>query len=275
MGIKYTLALCQFSSSEDRDESFEKASRFVGKAARAGARVVAMPEMWNCPYGNEYFPKYAESEGGRSFAFMSELARENNVYLVGGSIPESADGNYYNTSFVFGKGGELIGKHRKVYLFDIDISGGPSFKESDTLAPGEGLTVVDTEFGKIGVAICFDVRFAEMFSSLAMDGCHLVVLPAAFTLATGAAHWELLIRSRALDNQCYFAACAPARSEKLKFRCWAHSMLADPWGDIRAAAAVEETVVFGEIDLGYLDKVRRELPVFNRKKLSRNLWPGQ
>jgi predicted amidohydrolase len=265
MGIKYTLALCQFSSSEDKDESLETAARFVRRAADAGARVVALPEMWNCPYGNEYFPKYAEEEGGRSFSFLSSLAKERGLCLIGGSVPESAGGKYYNTSFVFGPGGELIGKHRKVHLFDIDVEGGPSFNESDTLAPGEGLTVVDTELGKIGVAICFDVRFAEMFQEMAEAGCHLVVLPAAFTLATGAAHWELLIRSRALDNQFYVGACAPARSDKLKFKSWAHSLIADPWGDVRAAAATEETVIFGEIDLGYMEKIRRELPVFRQK----------
>jgi omega-amidase len=224
-----------------------------------------MPEMWNCPYGSEYFPVYAEAEGGPSFAFMSGLAREHGVYLVGGSVPESAGGKLYNTSFIFGPDGGLIGKHRKVHLFDIDVAGGPSFRESDTLAPGDGVTVVDTELGKIGVAICFDVRFADMFSRMAAAGCHLAVLPAAFTLATGAAHWELLARSRALDNQFYFAACAPARSDELKFKSWAHSIIADPWGDLRAAAATEETVVFGEIDLGYMEKVRRELPVFGLK----------
>jgi predicted amidohydrolase len=192
---------------------------------------------------------------------MSALARDNEVYLVGGSIPERDGDGYYNTSVIFGPDGELIGKHRKVHLFDIDIAGGPSFRESDTLTPGEGVTVFDTEFGRIGVAICFDVRFAGMFSEMAADGCHLVVLPAAFTLTTGAAHWELLIRSRALDNQFYFAACAPARSESLKFKSWAHSIIADPWGDLRAAAATGETVIFGEIDLSYMDKVRREIPV--------------
>jgi omega-amidase len=262
--MSYTLALCQFSSSADSDESFEKAARFVGRAARAGAQLVAMPEMWNCPYGNEYFPQYAEEEGGRSFAFMSTLAKEHAIYLVGGSVPESAAGKYYNTSFIYGPDGGLIGKHRKVHLFDIAIEGGPSFRESETLSPGEDLTVFDTEFGKVGAAICFDLRFAEMFAAMAADGCHLIVLPAAFTLATGAAHWELLVRSRALDNQCYIAACAPARSDALKFKSWAHSLVADPWGDLRAAAATEETVIFAEIDRDYMDKVRRELPVFRR-----------
>jgi predicted amidohydrolase len=261
---KYTLALCQFASSEDKDESIEKASRFVSSASAVGARIVAMPEMWNCPYGNEYFQSYAEDEGGRSFKLMSGLARDNEVYLIGGSIPERDGDEYYNTSFIFGPDGELLGKHRKAHLFDVDIEGGPSFKESDTLSSGDGVTIFDTEFGKVGVAICYDIRFADMFSEMAADGCHLVVLPGAFTLATGAAHWELLIRLRALDNQFYFAACAPARSNRLRFRSWAHSMIADPWGDLRAVAATEETVVLGEIDLDYMDKVRRELPVFNQ-----------
>jgi predicted amidohydrolase len=277
---RYTLALCQFSSSDDKGESFEKASRFVSRAAATGARVVAMPEMWNCPYGNEYFPSYAEKEGGSSCDLMSDLARKNGIYLIGGSVPERTDGaeasglgahenggqgeSYYNTSFVFEPGGALIGKHRKAHLFDIDVEGGPSFRESDTLSPGEGITTFPTEFGRIGVAICFDLRFAGMFSDMAADGCHLIVLPAAFTLTTGAAHWELLVRSRALDNQLYFAACAPARSNGAGVRSWAHSIIADPWGDLRAAAATEETVIFGDIDLDYMNRVRREIPVRNR-----------
>jgi predicted amidohydrolase len=265
MNVKYTLALCQFSPSEDRDENFEKAAHFINKASDAGARVVCLPEIWNSPYGNAFFSKYAEEEGGDSFEFMSDLARENEIVLIGGSIPECAEGKLYNTSFIFGPGGQLIGKHRKVHLFDIDITGGISFRESDTLTPGSSVTVADTDLGKIGIAICFDVRFPEMFSRMADAGCRLIVLPAAFSMSTGPYHWELLIRARAVDNQCYFAACSPARAEGFGFKSYAHSVIADPWGDLRAAAATEETVIFGEIDLAYLDKVRRELPVFSQR----------
>ncbi|MDR0519499.1 MAG: carbon-nitrogen hydrolase family protein [Clostridiales Family XIII bacterium] len=261
MGIIYTLALCQFAASQDRGESFERAERCVAKAVRGGAGVVCLPEIWNSPYGNDYFPEYAEREGGESFRFMSELAKGNGIYLIGGSIPERDGDKLYNTSFIFDPSGGLIGKHRKVHLFDIDIAGGITFRESDTLTAGDGITVVDTEFGKIGVAICFDIRFAEMFSRMAAEGCHLIALPAAFSMSTGPYHWELLLRARAVDNQCYFAACAPARSDELKFKSYAHSLIADPWGDLRAAAATGEAVIFGDIDMDYMEKVRREVPV--------------
>jgi predicted amidohydrolase len=257
----YTLALCQFASGLDKDRNIDKAASMVRRAAAGGASVVALPEMWNCPYGNEYFKKYSEDEGGPSFKFMSGLAHECGIFLIGGSIPEHSGGKYFNTSYIFGKNGELLGKHRKVHLFDIDIKGFMTFRESDTLTPGDGLTIADTEFGKIGVAICFDVRFPEMFSEMARRGCHLVVLPAAFTMATGAQHWELLVRARALDNQFYFAACAPARTDGKGFRSWAHSLIADPWGKLCAAADTEETVVFGEIDIKYMERVRGEIPL--------------
>ncbi|MDR3225406.1 MAG: carbon-nitrogen hydrolase family protein [Clostridiales Family XIII bacterium] len=265
MNAKYTLALCQFSPSKDSEENFGKAAQGIRKACGAGARVVCLPEIWNSPYGNEYFKEYAEEEGGNAFAFLSNLARENRIVLIGGSIPERAEGKLYNTSFIFGPGGELIGKHRKAHLFDIDIPGGTSFRESDTLTPGGSITVVNTEFGKIGVAICFDIRFPEMFSRMADAGCHLIALPAAFSMSTGPYHWELLVRARAVDNQCYLAACAPARAAGPGFKSYAHSIIADPWGDLRAAAATEETVIFGEIDLAYMEKTRRELPVFSQR----------
>jgi predicted amidohydrolase len=239
----------------------EKAARFVNKAADGGAGLVAMPEMWNCPYGNEYFPVYAERDGGPSTEFLSDLARKNEIFLVGGSIPEHADGRYYNTSYIYGPDGVCIGKHRKVHLFDIAIRGGISVKESDTLSPGTETTVVDTDFGKIGVAICFDVRFPDMFVEMADAGAHLIVLPASFNMTTGPVHWELLMRARAMDNQLYFSACAPARDLTFKYKSYAHSIIVDPWGEVRGAAAQEETVVYGEIDVAYMARVREELPL--------------
>jgi omega-amidase len=265
MSGRYTLALCQFAATADKEENLAKAARYVRRAAEGGAAAVALPEIWNSPYGNAYFEEYSEEDGGITFDFMSSLAREHGIWLIGGSIPERSDGRLYNTSYCFGPDGALIGKHRKVHLFDIDMEGGLTFRESDTLTQGEGITVIDTDLGRIGVAICFDIRFPGMFERMAAEGCHLIVLPAAFSMSTGPYHWELLVRARAVDNQLYVAACSPARSETLRFKSYAHSMIADPWGDLRAAAATDETVVFGGIDLDYMDKVRRELPVFSQK----------
>ncbi|MDR1029162.1 MAG: carbon-nitrogen hydrolase family protein [Clostridiales Family XIII bacterium] len=259
--MKYKIALCQISSSPDKGENMEKARRYVESAAKGGAGVVCLPEMWNCPYDNACFRPYAEDEDGTSARFLSELAKTNGVCLIGGSIPESQGDLLYNTSFIFGPDGRLLKKHRKVHLFDIDVKGGIRFKESDTLSAGDSLTVVDTEFGRIGVAICYDVRFPKMFAAMARMGAHLMVLPAAFNMTTGPAHWELLLRARALDNQVYVAACSPARDTEAKYRAYGHSCVVNPWGELCGAAAAEETLVFGDIDVGYMERVRSELPI--------------
>ena len=150
-------------------------------------------------------------KGGQTWQLLRDTARECCVWLVAGSVPERDGDAIYNTCYVFDPTGTQRAKHRKVHLFDIDVTDGQRFFESDTLSPGQHYTLFDTPFGKVGVAICFDVRFAELFRILALEGAQLIVVPAAFNMTTGPAHWELLFRARALDNQCFLAGCAPAR----------------------------------------------------------------
>ena len=157
-------------------------------------------------------------------------------------------------------------KHRKVHLFDIDVAGGQRFFESDTLSPGQQYTLVDTPFGKLGVAICFDVRFAELFRILALEGAQLIVVPAAFNMTTGPAHWELLFRARALDNQCFVAGCAPARDETAGYVSYAHSLVCDPWGRVQAQAEAEPELLICDIDLSETDAVRAQLPVLRARR---------
>jgi predicted amidohydrolase len=245
----------------DKDANLEKAARAVNEAAGAGAKVVCLPEIWNSPYDAKRFRAYAEPADGPSVERMSGLARANKIILVGGSIPE-ADGNVmYNTSFVFGTGGDVIARHRKVHLFDVAVEGGIRFKESDFFAPGEGLTLFDTDFGRMGLAVCFDVRFPEMFLKMAKAGAHIIFLPASFNMTTGPVHWDILIRGRALDNQIFFAACSPARDLAANYHSWGHSCVATPWGDYCAAADARETIVYGDIDRDYMEKVRKEIPL--------------
>ena len=150
----FKLALCQIKGSFDKKESMATVTRYVETAAENGAQVISLPEMWNCPYSNDYFREYAEAEDGPTVKFLSDLAAKHDIYLIGGSIPELDGGKVYNTSFSFDRSGQIIGKHRKVHLFDIDVKGGIRFMESDTLTAGKDMTILDTEFGKIGVAIC-------------------------------------------------------------------------------------------------------------------------
>lgn len=250
----------------DKNANIEKAVSMVRMAAAAGADIVALPEMFSCPYSNKYFRDYAEAEDGETVQRLSALAKEEKIYLVGGSIPELDSDRVYNTSFIFGKNGEILGKHRKVHLFDIDVEGGIRFMESETLTPGEDVTVFDTEFCKVGVAICYDVRFPEMTRKMALEGAKLVILPAAFNMTTGPVHWDLTMRARALDNQIYFAAVSPARDMEGPYQAWGNSCIADPWGQFAAHTDETEGILFGEIDLGRVEKIRNELPLLKHRR---------
>ena len=263
--MKYRMALCQIKGSFQKEKNIEKADIFI-KEASEKAEVVALPEMWNCPYGNKYFKEYAEEENGRTVLFMSKAAAQNGVYLIGGTIPEVEDGKIYNTSFCFDKRGDLIAKHRKIHLFDVDIEGGIRFMESDTLTAGDSVTVMETEYGGIGIAVCYDVRFPELFIDMAKKGAKAVVLPAAFSKKTGEAHWDITMKARAVDSQIYMAAVSPARDEKGPYICYGHSKIIDPWGKEIAAAKIKEAVITAEIDTEYADDIRRQLPLLKHRK---------
>lgn len=262
----FKIALCQMKGSFDKKESMRIAEKYIREAAENGAQVISLPEMWNCPYSNEYFREYGEVEDGETVSFLSQLASKLGVYIIGGSIPELDDDKVYNTSFIFDGKGNLIGKHRKVHLFDIDVKGGIRFMESDTLTAGNDMTVIDTEFCKIGVAICYDVRFPEWFRKMALAGAKLVVLPAAFNMTTGPAHWDLSMRARALDNQIYFAANSPARDESGPYTAYGNSCIVSPWGDFIAHADEKECIIYGDIDIERVDSVRDQLPLLKHRR---------
>ena len=208
---------------------------------------LVLPEIFTCPYDNKCFYEFAESDGGIAYRFLSELARDRRMYVVGGSVPELDDGKLYNTSYVFDRSGALIGKHRKVHLFDIDIEGGQYYKESDVLSPGEKMTVFDTEYGKMGVCICFDIRFPDLFTSMRDAGVKMVFVPADFNMTTGPAHWEILFRSRALESASYVA--------------YGHSILTDPWGRIVKELGAEEGILAAQINLDTVESVRQQIPL--------------
>ena len=225
------------------------------------ADFVMLPEIFTCPYDNSCFPQFAEIDEGETFRFLSDLARERKAYVIGGSIPELDDGKIYNTSYVFDRSGELIGKHRKIHLFDIDVKGGQYFKESDVLSPGREITVFDTEFGRMGVCICFDIRFPDLFIKMREAGVKMVFIPAAFNMTTGPAHWETLFKSRALDQQIYVLGCSPARDEGASYVAYGHSVLTDPWGSVVCKLGAEEGILSAQIDFGYVDSVREQIPL--------------
>ena len=262
----FKLALCQLKGSYDKEESRQTVRRYVTEAASNGADVIALPEMWDCPYSNDYFREYAETADGETVKFMSDLAAELGVYLIGGSISEIDDDKVYNTAFCFDREGRMIGRHRKTHLFDIDVEGGIRFMESDTLTAGDSATVIDTEFGKIGVAICYDVRFPELFRRMTLDGARMVILPAAFNMTTGPAHWDITMRARALDNQIFFAANSPARDEEGIYVAYGNSCIVSPWGDFIAHADEKECIIYADIDFDYEDSIRDQLPLLKHRR---------
>ena len=240
-------------------ENLERVRRMLEDAAALD--VIVLPEIFTCPYDNSCFPVFAQEEGGEVCRELSKIAGEHHAWLVGGSVPEREGDRIYNTSYVYDREGCLITKHRKIHLFDIDVPGGQYFKESDVLSPGEQVTVFDTEFGKMGVCICFDIRFPELFLEMRKMGVTMVFVPAAFNMTTGPAHWEVLFRSRAMDQQIYMLGCSPARDETASYVAYGHSILTDPWGRVVRELDEKEGVLSMDVDLSYAEAVRQQIPL--------------
>ncbi len=252
----FNLALIQMQVTDSKEKNLARAEELLRAASDSGADVAALPEMFICPYANKRFPDFAEPSGGPTFQRLSKLASELKLFLVAGSVPEQDEnGKIYNTSYSFSSDGSLIGTHRKIHLFDIDIESGISFRESDALSPGEKATIIDTPWGKIGVAICFDIRFAELFRFMARQGAHTVIVPAAFNMTTGPAHWERSFRMRAVDNQIYTAGPSPARDEGAGYVSWANSIIVDPWGRVLEKLDADEGIIIREIDPDYAESM--------------------
>ncbi|MEW9122765.1 MAG: carbon-nitrogen hydrolase family protein [Thermotaleaceae bacterium] len=263
----FKVGICQMLVKEEKENNLKHAEEMIREAASNGSKWVVLPEMFNCPYENRYFPEFAEAYPGPTTTLLSNLAGELGIFLVGGSIPEKEGDHIYNTSYTFDNTGALIGKHRKVHLFDIDVAGGIRFKESDILSPGGEVTVVHTAEASVGIAICYDMRFPEIMRLMAIEGAQIIILPAAFNMTTGPVHWELSARARALDNQVFFIAASPARNLEATYHAYGHSMIVNPWGTVIAEADEEETILYGEVDLSIVEKVRRELPLLEHRRV--------
>lgn len=261
------VAAIQMPTVKDKIQNIRTAGTYIEKIKAENPDFVILPEMFCCPYQTENFPVYAEKEGGPSWQAMSDYARKYHIYLIAGSMPEADDvGKVYNTAYIFDRDGKQIGKHRKAHLFDINVKNGQHFKESDTLTSGDHATVFDTEFGKMGVMICYDIRFPEFARTMVLDGARMIFVPAAFNMTTGPAHWELTFRARALDNQIYMLGCAPARDTQAGYISWGHSIVTDPWGKVMKQLDEKEGILIEEIDLDREDQIREQLPLLKHRK---------
>ena len=264
---KIKIALCQMNVVDNKDENIKNATTMIEKASRLNSDFIVLPEMFNCPYSNDKFIEYCEEEqNSKTLKKISKLALKTKTYILSGSIPEKENSKIFNTSYLFNKNGEIIVKHRKMHLFDIDVKDEIYFKESDVLSPGNEFTIADTEFGKIAIGICYDVRFQELARIYANNGANIIFYPGAFNMTTGPAHWELLFRSRSLDNQVFCVGVAPALNKDASYHSYGHSIVTNPWGGVVCQLSEKEELKIVEIDLDEIKKVREEIPILKNKR---------
>ena len=263
--MKVKIGMAQLNVSADKKKNIAEAKAAIEKLADAD--IIVLPEIWNGPYDTKCFREYGETEkDGESIKMLSEMAAKLGKIIVGGSISELDGDRVYNTSFVFDGQGKIIAKHRKMHLFDIDVKGGQSFKESLVLSAGEDVTVFDTPFCKVGLCICYDYRFPELARLMALKGARIIIVPAAFNMTTGPAHWEIMFRSRSLDNQVYSVGVAPARDENGGYVSYANSIAVSPWGDVIKRFGEKEQLEITELDLDRVYEIREQLPLLKHRR---------
>ena len=267
MKNSFKIAACQMMVIDNKEVNVNKAVSMIKEAAQNNAKLVILPEMFNCPYDNQKFREYSENrENSKTLEALKKSAIECKIFLVAGSIPESEDEKIYNSSFIISPEGKLIGFHRKLHLFDIDVPDGIAFKESEIISPGSDITVINTELCKLGVAICYDLRFPELFRLMTLKGVELMVIPGAFNMTTGPAHWDPINRARAIDNQVYLAAVSPARNKNASYEAYGHSMIIDPWGEVLAQAGFSEEIIYAEIEISHLKEIRNQIPLLRNRR---------
>ncbi|MGH7856669.1 MAG: carbon-nitrogen hydrolase family protein, partial [Candidatus Binatia bacterium] len=249
----------------------DKAERLIREAARRGAELAVLPEVfsWRGSRRDEAASGAGESIPGPTTERLAAIARELRIHLQSGSILERIDGEprCYNTALLFSPNGEILARYRKIHLFDVQIPGQVDARESEIRKPGENAVVAETALGKIGLSVCYDLRFPELYRALSKDGAEILCIPSAFTFPTGAAHWEPLIRARAIENQAYVIAPNQYGTSPHGHRDYGSSMIVDPWGTVVARASDGEGVITAELDLEYLAKVRKELPCLRHRRL--------
>lgn len=268
--MTFLAAAIQMATKSDKPANLERAEHLIRLAAARGAQLIALPETFNWRGKRADEPRAAETLEGESIARMARLARELEIHLLAGSIAEIAPGEEkrYNTSVLLGPDGARIAVYRKIHLFDVDLPGRVTIKESDAKLPGTEVVAAATALGTIGMSVCYDLRFPELYRRLTFAGALILAIPSAFTFPTGEAHWETLIRARAIENQCYVIAPAQFGPNVHGFSDYGNSMIVDPWGRVLARAPDQEGVIVAPLELDYLERVRRELPALGHARLN-------
>ena len=277
MAARLRVACVQFCSSGSKAENLERMEPLVARAAATGADLVLLPEKWNGIGTHEIILDVAEPlDSGESVGAMSAWAKQHGITLVGGSIVESREGRekLSNTCVVFDPQGEIAATYRKIHMFDVEV-GGQVYRESDSEEPGEGPMSCDVEGWRLGLTVCYDLRFPELYRILAVEGAEIVTVPAAFTLFTGKDHWEVLLRARAIENQCFVAAANQWGVHEGGKASYGRSSIVDPWGVVLAQAPDEDAVISAELDRAHMERIRRSLPSLANRQPAAYTWPAE
>jgi predicted amidohydrolase len=263
------IAAAQMTSGADKARNLEVATRLIRQAASHGCSFVGLPEnfSWMGPEGER--EGAAEGLEGPTLARIAELARGLKLSVLAGTIAEKGapGGKYHNTSVLFGPDGERRAVYRKIHLFDVDIGDGATYRESAAVAPGREVVTAELPFARLGMSVCYDVRFPELYRRLSSEGATLLAVPAAFTLMTGKDHWEVLLRARAIENTCYVIAPAQEGQHTEKRLTFGHAMVIDPWGLVVARASEGEGLAIAPYDSALVERVRRKLPSLKHRVL--------
>lgn len=263
---KYKIGLAQLSSRQNKAANLAAAGHAVDRLAGEGADLVLLPEMFNFHGLEDSVPAAAEPVPGPSTEWARDKAREHGIFLHCGSLAERRGGDVYNTSVVYDRSGSEVARYSKIHLFDARTPDGLEYRESDVFTAGNEVTVCDCGGVTFGLAICYDVRFPELFHALADRGAQVFLLPAAFTVPTGISHWEPVIRTRALENGCYMAACGQWGPYARGRQNFGHSMVVDPWGVVIAQCHERVDTITAELDIDYLLTVRERMPVQRHRR---------
>jgi predicted amidohydrolase len=269
-------AAVQLNSTEDQVRNLEVAERLIRAAAADGAELVVLPEKWTILAGPEQLRAGAEPLDGPSLSAAAAWARELGIHLLAGSIPERVEGRerLFNTSVLFGPEGETVAVYRKIHMFDVDV-GGVSYRESETEDPGDEIVVADAGSIPLGMTVCYDLRFPELYRILAIRGARVITVPSAFTEHTGRDHWEVLVRARAIENQVFVVAADQVGEAPPQYDSFGRSMIVDPWGVVLAQAPDRECFVAADLDLSIQEEMRRSLPALANRRPQSYRWPDE
>jgi predicted amidohydrolase len=268
-------AAVQLNSTDDKERNLRRAGALVRDAASDGAELVVLPEKFNLLGDGAALKAGAEPLDGATLRWSAEVAHSLGIWLVAGSVVErvAGDEKLRNTATLISPSGTIAAVYRKIHMFDVDV-GGIAYRESDTEAPGEDIVTADAGGVELGLAICYDLRFPEVFRILALRGARVIALPAAFTVPTGRAHWEVLVRARAIENQAFVVAAGQVGQHPPHHQSYGHSLIVDPWGVVLAAAGEDECFIVADLDFDALEELREKLPSLANRRPSAYRWPA-